>query len=482
MNVECEFATDLDQAAFERFPLPVAVDGRTLKPFAIRLARRLAALRANDAREFLCVFSRETARGPETIVAIGSALEIDARRDGDVMHLALREGGRVLSSLRYTVDRRCEFHQQVFDNLSMLVRRTGRHLTGATLLGGWQCATHPDALAQPARFTVPRIEIELSDAGGCVVATAADTGARAAATAAVAGALSMDDDDAPAPGWRVLERTNVPDAPAYVDSLVAMLGELSGDARDKVVIGREVRLAIDGDVCPLALLESVARQQSNRYEYLFRWDDGDAWIGISPETLVRVSGGEVCVEPLAGTRKGSGATDRHSRYRDELLSDAKEIEEHETAARMFEDALGRVCMPGTLTVDHARDVLDLGYVQHLRSRMTARLRADTDVFGVLAVIYPPATIWGKPVELCGERLRRFEHIERGFFAGGLGLFRPAAGDADFALAIRSARVTGREVRVYAGSGIVKGSDPYREWLETGNKMRPFLANAAFDSI
>ncbi|MCA8127235.1 chorismate-binding protein [Burkholderia multivorans] len=62
------------------------------------------------------------------------------------------------------------------------------------------------------------------------------------------------------------------------------------------------------------------------------------------------------------------------------------------------------------------------------------------------------------------------------------MFRPAAGDADFALAIRSARVTGCEVRVYAGSGIVKGSDPYREWLETGNKMRPFLANAAFDSI
>ncbi|WP_146122681.1 chorismate-binding protein [Burkholderia multivorans] len=72
--------------------------------------------------------------------------------------------------------------------------------------------------------------------------------------------------------------------------------------------------------------------------------------------------------------------------------------------------------------------------------------------------------------------------ERSFFAGALGLFRPAAGDADFALAIRSARVTGCEVRVYAGSGIVKGSDPYREWLETGNKMRPFLANAAFDSI
>jgi isochorismate synthase EntC len=275
------------------------------------------------------------------------------------------------------------------------------------------------------------------------------------------------------------ERVDVPDAPTYIDSLVAMIGEMSGEARDKVVVGREVRLRMEGDVCPLVLLESVARQQSNRYEYLFRWDGGDAWIGISPETLVRVAGGEVCVEPLAGTRKGSGAADRHSRYRDELLRDAKEIEEHETAARMFEDALGGVCRPGTLTVDHARDVLDLGYVQHLRSKMTGRLREGTDVFGVLAVVYPPATIWGKPVAMCGERLRRFEHIERGFFAGGLGVFR-AAGDADFALAIRSARVTGREVRVYAGSGIVKGSDPYREWLETRNKMRPFLENAAFE--
>ncbi|MGS0894726.1 chorismate-binding protein [Burkholderia stagnalis] len=479
MNVECEFAIDSDRAAFVRSPLPAAVAGHALKPFAIRLAHRLAMLRERDAREFLCVFSRETARGPETIVAIGSALEIDVRRDGDALHLALREAGRVLSSSRFTVDRHREFHRQVFDRLSTLVRQAGRHLADATLLGGWQCATHPDALARPARFTVPRIAIELSDAGGCVVATAADAGA---AAAAIADALATVGDDAPAPGWRVRERTNVPDAPAYIDSLVAMIGELSGDARDKVVIGREVRLAIDGEVCPLALLESVARQQSNRYEYLFRWDDGDAWIGISPETLVRVSDGEVCVEPLAGTRKGSGAADRHGRYRAELLSDAKEIEEHETAARMFEDALGRVCVPGTLTVDHARDVLDLGYVQHLRSRMTGRLRANTDVFGVLAVVYPPATIWGKPVDLCGERLRRFEHIDRGFFTGGLGLFRPAAGDADFALVIRSARVTGREVRVYAGSGIVKGSDPYREWLETGNKMRPFLANAAFESI
>ena len=80
--------------------------------------------------------------------------------------------------------------------------------------------------------------------------------------------------------------------------------------------------------------------------------------------------------------------------------------------------------------------------------------------------------------MSGERIRKYEDIERGFFAGGLGFFT-LEDDADFALAIRTARLSGTDLRVYAGSGIVKGSDPYREWVETTNKMAPFLTNEAF---
>jgi isochorismate synthase EntC len=78
----------------------------------------------------------------------------------------------------------------------------------------------------------------------------------------------------------------------------------------------------------------------------------------------------------------------------------------------------------------------------------------------------------KPIALSEERVRWRESIERDFFAGGLGFFA-LGDDANFALAIRTARMAGKEARGYASSGIVKRSDPCREWLETTNKMRPF---------
>ena len=123
----------------------------------------------------------------------------------------------------------------------------------------------------------------------------------------------------------------------------------------------------------------------------------------------------------------------------------------------------------------SRTVIDLGYVQHLKSLISGTVKTGLNVFDALAAVYPPATIWGKPLAACGERIRRYEQIERGFFTGGLGYFT-LGDDANFALAIRTAKLTSTHIHVYAGSGIVKASDPYREWLETNNKMKPYLAN------
>jgi isochorismate synthase EntC len=442
----------------------------------------LAGLRASLpalAAQFTGLFSTCREGLDRCLVGVGSQFSLRAVCADGQLQLEWYEGTCLERVQRHVLDPLGEFHPQLFAAVARLMDEVRpslreRHgLTGDTpLLGGWQCATDPSGLAQPLVFTLPRILLQV--AGEQVSAQFFDE----SHSQLIAHLL-----DAAVPASRVpvlpgvVARQQFPECSNYVDNLLGLLEELAATDADKVVIGREVRLELDGHVDPLELLKAVAPRPNAHYEYLFSWDDGPAWVGISPETLVRKEQACVIVEPLAGTRKSSSDTAKNALYRHELMSDGKELEEHETAAALFFEQLANVCEPGSLQVCESRNILDLGYVQHLKSLIRGVINQGLNVFDSLAAIYPPATIWGKPLQVCGERIRRYETIERGFFTGGLGYFT-LADDANFALAIRTAKVDGDHVHVYAGSGIVRGSDPYREWLETSNKMKPYLNNGS----
>jgi len=429
------------------------------------------------AAEFISVFSYATDTGQVSIAAVGAEMHIEAVKEDNCLVARLRHNDRIEQANTYQLDASTPFHEQLFRCLARFIDETRTLLIShhglapsTLLLGGWCCVTRPEQLREALVFTIPRLIGRIDDKQYDI--SHFDDTHR----------VSVDDsliripyDFAP-PHLQVLQCQDIPECADYVDNLVGLLADLPADGMDKVVLAREVKLSLRQPIAPDQLLRIVSpRQNRGNYEYVFRWGDGDAWVGISPETLLRKQDDEVVVEPLAGTRKGSNASEKSDRYRQELLSDSKEREEHETAASMFYQDLADVCQPGSLSVRESRSVLDLGYVQHLKSVISGRVKPGTNVFDVLAAVYPPATIWGKPLDLCGERIRSYEKIKRGFFAGGLG-FATLGDDANFALAIRTARVSGNDIHVYAGSGIVKGADPYREWLETSNKMRPFIAN------
>lgn len=428
------------------------------------------------AGEFLGLFSHEAADGAYSVAGVGSEFQIVSRKDGQMLHICLKRRGNTLHQCQYPLTG-MDVHEEVFGCMADFVEQVRALLAdryrlppSTVLLGGWRCGTHPDAMHEPFVFTIPRISCRVTQ-DECLFCVF--EGEHEAAIEEVVAELPRE--VSPKAPIRVAARHDIPECREYIDALTDLIAHLSQEATDKVVICREVRLFLQSEVSPVDLLLMASCGKQARYRYIFRWSDGEAWVGVSPEMLVNKQGGQVVVEPLAGTRKGSDCKDKSERYRQELLSDDKEIEEHETAARMFLDTLARVCESGSIRQLESRNVIDLGYVQHLKSKITALLQPGRNIFHLLAAIYPPATIWGKPVALSGERIRQHERIERGFFTGGLGFFT-LGDDADFALAIRTARMTRNEVRVYAGSGIVRRSDPYREWLETSNKMKPFLDN------
>ena len=434
------------------------------------------------AAEFTGLFSHVTDRGPRSIVGVGAKFRIQSQLINGALIIRLLNDGVVEKEASFPSTGTSTYFEHLFLGMSAFFDEVRSFLVEhhelpptMVMLGGWQCVSQPEWVGEPLVFTIPRITCWLDEEEWriCHFLEGGE------------GELTDNDLLGMLPGFsptvvpRVVQKQDVPGCREYVDTLVDLITELSAEASDKVVICREVKFSLKKELSPVHLLRLVAPKQMKNYEYMFRWSGGDAWVGISPETLVRKNGAKVVVEPMAGTRKGSDAQDKWSRYRDELLSDDKERVEHETAARMFYENLGTVCQPDSLEVLQSRGVVDFGYVQHLKSIVAGTVKPGVNIFRVLASVYPPATIWGKPVLLSGERIRNYERIERGFFTGGLG-YVTLDDHANLALAIRTARLCGNEVHVYAGSGIVKASDPYQEWLETSNKMAPFLQSEVFD--
>lgn len=429
------------------------------------------------ADEFLGLFSYASDDGMISIAAVGSEFRIESKKDGDTLVIRLLHGDAIEREASYKLNGTDTFHEHSFRYAATFVDESRHFLIAhhglspsTLLLGGWRCGTHPEKLEEPLVFTIPRIVCRVN-ARECRFSVFEGEGCYDVGEDLV----TFPYEFTPTVNPRVTRLQEIPECREYVDSLVDLIGELSSEAMDKVVICREVKLTLKSEVSPVFLLRMVAPKRHERYEYVFRWSGAEAWVGISPETLLKKENSKIVVEPLAGTRKGSDSPDKSSRYRQELLSDNKEIEEHETAASMFYENLSTVCIPESIEMLESRSIIDLGYVQHLKSTITGTVKPGMNVFHVLASVYPPATIWGKPIALSGERIRSYEKIERGFFTGGFGFFT-LEDDANFALAIRTAKVCGNEVHVYAGGGIVKASDPYREWLETTNKMGPFLVN------
>jgi isochorismate synthase EntC len=440
------------------------------------IAQVFEARYPESAKEFLGLFSIASSEDTLSIVGVGSEFHVESAKKGHTLQLRLRHRDVVEREASYQLQGG-DHHDEMFQHVATFIDEIRPFLTlhhrlppSTFLLGGWRCGIHPENIDEPLVFTIPRITCRIT-AEECHFSFFESEECNSIENDIV----TLSGDLSPKIGLMVARRQEIPECREYIDALVDLIDELSQEATDKVVICREVRLFLREKISPVQLLRIAAAKKNPRYEYVFRWFGADAWIGISPEMLVKKERDRIVVEPLAGTRKGSNDKEKSVRYREELLSDDKEIEEHETAARMFYDHLSAVCLPESIEQVESLNVIDLGYVQHLKSTITGRLQPGKGVFRLLAAIYPPATIWGKPISLSGKRIRKHERIERGFFTGGFGFFT-LDDNANFALAIRTARMSGDEVRVYAGSGIVKKSDPYREWRETSNKMQPFLNN------
>lgn len=216
----------------------------------------------------------------------------------------------------------------------------------------------------------------------------------------------------------------------------------------------------------------------NPSPYMYFLDAGDIQVvGSSPEILVRLEDGEVTVRPIAGTRPRGKTHEEDQVLEAELLADPKERAEHLMLIDLGRNDAGRVSRAGTVQVGEQFVIERYSHVMHIVSEVTGKLLPGLSYADVLRATFPAGTVSGAPKIRALEVIRELEPIKRNVYAGSIG-YLGWHGDADTAIAIRTAVIKDGRLHVQAGAGIVYDSDPQKEWDETMNKGRALFRAVA----
>jgi anthranilate synthase component I len=226
------------------------------------------------------------------------------------------------------------------------------------------------------------------------------------------------------------------------------------------------------DATDVGIYRAIRSLNPSPYMFLLRFG-AKSIIGASPEMLVRSRGRDLECRPIAGTRPRGKTRTEDERLADEMRADKKEVAEHMMLVDLGRNDLGRVAEYGSVKVADLMSVEKYSHVQHLVSKLSAKLREDLDCFDALAACFPAGTVSGAPKVRAIEIIKKLEPTPRGVYAGAVGYF-DYSGNMDTCIAIRTLVLENGEVKIQAGAGIVADSVPSSEFEETVNKAAALM--------
>jgi isochorismate synthase len=266
-------------------------------------------------------------------------------------------------------------------------------------------------------------------------------------------------------------QVEVPDAATWQATVARAAAAIRGGALEKVVLARELRARADE---PFDVGEAVRRLRAaypSCWVFAF-WRGDRAFVGATPERLVRLAGREVAAAVLAGSIARGDSPAEDARQGERLRASAKDRAEHAVVARALREGLGELCDAVEGPAEPA--LLTVSNVHHLHTPLTARLRDGRTLLELVARLHPTPAVGGAPREPALAFLREHEGVDRGWYAGPVGWIG-ADGGGEFVVALRSALVAGTEATLYAGCGVMGDSEPASEYAETALKLRPMRA-------
>nr|XP_012575199.1 isochorismate synthase, chloroplastic-like isoform X2 [Cicer arietinum] len=245
--------------------------------------------------------------------------------------------------------------------------------------------------------------------------------------------------------------------------------ERNNSSLTKVVLARSTRVVPTANIDPLTLLACVKVEGENAYQFFLQPPNAPAFIGNTPEQLFHRKQLNITSEALAATRARGASLELDREIELDLLTSQKDDIEFTIVRETIKRKLEVVCRK--ITIKPKKMVRKLSRIQHLYAQLAGRLRSEEDEFEILSSLHPSPAVCGYPTEEAHILIAETA-FDRGMYAGPVGWF--GGGESEFAVGIRSALVEQEQgALIYAGTGIVKGSNPYLEWDELDLKTSQF---------
>jgi menaquinone-specific isochorismate synthase len=253
----------------------------------------------------------------------------------------------------------------------------------------------------------------------------------------------------------------------WKERVTEAIGRVKSNAVEKVVLARDIVAKSGSEIDPRPILQKLSAEYPSTWVFSV-----DGLVGATPELLLRLSRGMVTSRVLAGTIPKTGDDEKDLALAASLARSSKDLEEHEYAVRSVADALDPFC--SSTNVPESPFVLHLANVMHLATDVTGALiesKQHIDAFSLLKNLHPSAAVCGTPRNIAFDVIEEIEGMDRGRYAGPVGWI-DASGDGELGIALRCGQISDREIRIFAGCGIVAASNPEKEVEESNAKMIP----------
>lgn len=268
---------------------------------------------------------------------------------------------------------------------------------------------------------------------------------------------------------KVVSRLDSPSFPIWERHVNALLNLISHQKLMKVVPARCTRFEFENALNPYSLLKHLQGASPCSTLFAFQFTPEKAFIGASPETLYRRKGENIQSAAVAGTRARGKTMEEDLHLKEDLLSDSKELHEFTIVKKHIEALLSPLCHS---MQTQALQVLQTDTVQHLYQAIEGTLKKPMTDHALIQTLHPTPAVGGMPLKEALREIQKREHFDRGWYAAPVGWVTHQ--ECHQLVAIRSALVENNMMSLFAGTGIVEGSTPLKEWGELEQKISQYI--------
>ncbi len=260
------------------------------------------------------------------------------------------------------------------------------------------------------------------------------------------------------------ERVDLPSFANWSLGVQKALELIQNGELEKIVLARKSVLPTVSAVSPFLLLSALRSAQSNSAPFFFSPSAEMSFMGVSPERLLALEGSNLSSEAVGGT--ASLFEQSIERAVSELNSDKKSLHEHELVVAYLVNALSS--LSESVSAEQKPGARVLNDLVHLKTSIKAKIKDTTSIGNILSTLHPTPAVSGFPVSDAKQIIRKIEGFNRGWYAGYMGYI--TANRSEFNVTIRSLLLNHNFIALFAGAGIVAGSDAHSEWQEIERKI------------